>query len=65
MEKYKLSESGWGSIQSMPTEDLLMLINGEVDVLRIFREEISSRGLDKKGKWVGFEESSLIWQEPN
>jgi hypothetical protein len=33
------------------------LIHGEIDIVKLAREELVSRGLDGNGGWVGFAEA--------
>lgn len=57
----KVSEDCWGSVQLMPCKDLLALALGKVDAVLLMKEELASRGLNKKGVWVGFEKAEREW----
>lgn len=48
-------------LQPLPTELLLAMAKGEVDVEAIAASLVAGRGLDKRGKWVGFEAASREW----
>lgn len=43
-----------GFIQIADTQVLAAVARGEIDLNRIAREELASRGLDAQGQWVGF-----------
>lgn len=44
-----------GFIQIADTQVLAAVARGEIDLNRIAREELASRGLDAQGRWVGFD----------
>jgi len=44
-----------GFIQIAPAKVLAAVARGEIDLNRIAREELASRGLGLHGEWVGFE----------
>lgn len=44
-------------LQIVPAEILAMVARGEVDLNNCARLELSYRGLDENGKWVGFDEA--------
>jgi hypothetical protein len=46
-----------GFIQIAATKVLAAIARGEIDLNRIAREELASRGLDQNGKWVGFDKA--------
>lgn len=48
-------------LQPLPTELLLAMAKGEVDVEAIAARLVADRGLDKQGKWVGFEKAAATW----
>lgn len=48
-------------LQPLPTELLLTMAKGEVDVQAISARLMADRGLDKHGRWVGFNEAAAIW----
>lgn len=41
-------------IQTLDTRFLLAIHHGDVDVVKLARRELASRGLDGRGRWVGF-----------
>lgn len=43
-----------GFIQIAPAKVLAAVARGEIDLNRIAREELASRGLGLNGEWVGF-----------
>lgn len=57
----EVSESCWGAIQTMDTEDLMKLATMEVDVFSLIKKEIASRGRGMRGDWVGFEQARKEW----
>ena len=46
-----------GFIQIAPVKVLVAAAKGEIDLNRIVREELASRGLGLNGEWVGFEKA--------
>ena len=51
-----------GFIQIADTKVLAAVARGEIDLNRIAREELASRGLDQNGDWVGFDAARAIHQ---
>ena len=49
-----------GFIQIAETKVLAAVARGEIDLNRIAREELASRGLGLHGEWVGFEKAREI-----
>jgi hypothetical protein len=49
-----------GFIQIAPTKVLAAAARGEIDLNRIAREELASRGLGLNGEWVGFSGAKKI-----
>lgn len=47
-------------IQTALTKVLAAAARGELDLNRLAREELASRGLDQNGVWVGFEQAAKI-----
>jgi len=43
------------------TSLLLKLASGELNADFLIRRAIADRGLDKAGRWVGFDASSVVW----
>ena len=52
-----------GFIQIAPAKVLAAVARGEIDLNRIAREELASRGLGLNGEWVGFEKARRIHLE--
>ena len=48
-------------LQPLPTELLIAMAKGEVDVEGLAARLVAERGLDQEGKWVGFEASAREW----
>ena len=49
-----------GFIQTALTKVLAAAARGELDLNRLAREELASRGLDQNGAWVGFKQAAKI-----
>lgn len=49
-----------GFIQTALTKVLAAAARGEIDLNRLAREELASRGLDEQGNWVGFDRAKQI-----
>jgi hypothetical protein len=49
-----------GFIQIALTAVLAAAARGELELNKLAREELASRGLDKQGHWVGFEKAAEI-----
>lgn len=49
-----------GFIQIALTKVLAAVARGEIDLNRLAREELASRGLDQNGAWVGFDKAAKI-----
>lgn len=58
-EKFKMDDVE-GVIQLMKNEVLAAVLKGEIDLNEVARLEMASRGLDKKGTWVGFQKAAEI-----
>lgn len=48
-------------LQPLPTELLKALARGEVDGQAVAARLMADRGLDRDGKWVGFERAAKEW----
>lgn len=48
-------------LQPLPTELLLAMAKGEVDAQAVTERLVADRGLDRQGKWVGFEAAAKVW----
>jgi hypothetical protein len=44
-----------GFIQLADAKVLTAVARGELDLNRVAREELANRGLDARGRWVGFQ----------
>lgn len=51
-----------GFIQTALNKVLAAAARGELDLNRLAREEMASRGLDRDGNWVGFDRACQIHQ---
>jgi hypothetical protein len=60
--KFSVDEIGF--IQLADTDVLAAVARGEIDLNRIAREELASRGLDHFGKWIGFQEAKRLLNQP-
>jgi hypothetical protein len=49
-------------IQTLPSELLAAAVRGEVDLNKLAKVELSNRGQDTNGRWVGFKEAAKIHQ---
>ena len=49
-----------GFLQTALSKVLAAAARGEIDLNRLAREELASRGLDTKAVWVGFERAKQI-----
>ncbi len=47
--------------QTTSNKILVLAVNGEIDLKKIAGKELANRGLDKEGKWVGFEIAEKIF----
>jgi hypothetical protein len=43
-----------GYVQAFDTRFLVAIHRGEVDVVRLARQELMNRGLNGEGRWIGF-----------
>ena len=48
--------------QGFNTDLLLAIASGELDAVSLARTELSHRGVNKDGKWVGFDRSAEIFK---
>lgn len=51
-----------GFIQTAAASVLAAVARGEIDLNRIAKEELSNRGLDVNGAWVGFAKAKELHQ---
>ena len=48
-------------LQPLPTDLLKAMAKGEVDTQAIAARLMADRGLDRDGRWVGFEKAAQVW----
>ncbi|RMH85238.1 hypothetical protein EA796_06935 [Pseudomonas sp. AOB-7] len=48
-------------LQPLPTELLKAMAKGEVDAQAVAAQLMVGRGLDREGRWVGFEQAAAAW----
>ncbi|MFZ3203510.1 MAG: hypothetical protein WA161_06505 [Pseudomonas sp.] len=49
-------------LQPLPTELLIAMAKGKVDTQAIAARLMADRGLDERGKWVGFDKAAELWK---
>lgn len=54
-------EEIFGAFSTIPVENLLYILKEKIQLKQLIRYELSIRGVNKKGEWVGFEASKQIW----
>lgn len=47
--------------QPVHTELLVKAVNGEIDLQALAAAELRNRGLDRSGRWIGFEAARRLW----
>jgi hypothetical protein len=47
-------------VQTFDTRFLVAIHHGEIDVVKLAREQLMNRGLNGDGRWVGFAEAGEI-----
>lgn len=47
--------------QGDSTKLILAVALGKLDAKKLAKKEMANRGFDKKGEWVGFDQSAKIW----
>ena len=52
-----------GGIQILEAKTLAKVARGEIDLNQIAILELTNRGLDENGKWVGFQKSKDLFIE--
>lgn len=45
-------------LQCIPSAAIAAAARGEIDLAALFRQELSSRGLNLQGQWVGFKQAA-------
>ncbi len=50
------------AFQTMHTELLAQFASGRLNPVEYARKEMANRGLDERGKWVGFEKAAQLWK---
>ena len=63
--KRKFTVDELGFIQIAVTKVLSAAARGELDLNRLAREELASRGMNMTGQWVGFERAAKIHLSAN
>lgn len=48
-------------LQTLPTDLLRALACGEIDAREVAAKLMASRGLDDRGRWVGFDAAAGLW----
>lgn len=48
-------------LQPLPTALLKAMAKGEVDAQAVAAQLMAGRGLDRDGRWVGFERAAVDW----
>lgn len=46
--------------QTFSADILCAIVNSEINPVELARNELAARGLDRSGKWVGFEQAEKI-----
>lgn len=54
------NQSALEYLQTIPSQLLSQIIKGEIDLNALAKVELSYRGQDENGKWVGFKEAAKI-----
>ena len=49
-------------IQTWDSAVLMAIVQGKIDIKAIARKELSQRGIDKDGIWVGFQRAKTEWE---
>jgi hypothetical protein len=62
-QEFTIDELGF--IQIAISKVLAAAARGEIDLNRLAREELASRGQDQNGTWVGFERAAEIHLNSN
>jgi hypothetical protein len=44
------------------TDLLVKALNGEIDLKALAEAELCNRGLDRSGRWIGFEAAKRLWR---
>ena len=48
-------------LQTLPTDLLRALACGEIDAREVAAKLMAGRGLNREGKWVGFQKAAMTW----
>jgi len=51
--------------QGLSTKLLVQIANGKINAQDFAKYEMVNRGFDKKGKWIGFDDSEKLWFKKN
>lgn len=49
-----------GIVQTLDTRFLVAIHHGDVDIVKLARQELMNRGLNGDGRWVGFAEAGEL-----
>src|SRR4051812_39327784 len=60
IESREAATEGLGFIQIAGSDTLARVARGELDLNALARYELACRGLDRDGRWVGFEQAARI-----
>ena len=50
-----------GMISTMPLDYLRFILECKVPLETIIKYELAARGINKKGKWIGFDQAERLW----
>ncbi len=50
-------------LKVVKTELLLKVVKKEIDIMDLIKKELSNRGVDGNGKWIGFGKAKEFWNE--
>jgi hypothetical protein len=51
----------FGSFAVLPIKYLRFILEAKVPLVQIAKYEMSARGLNKKGQWIGFDQAERLW----
>lgn len=47
-------------LSQFPNDILADILSGNIDVKLLVRDQLASRGMDKEGKWIGFDQAAKL-----
>ncbi|MFZ2752159.1 MAG: hypothetical protein WAZ48_01820 [Lysobacteraceae bacterium] len=50
-------------IQTFDTRFLVAIHHGDIDIVKLARQELQNRGFDGEGQWVGFKKARELFGE--